>query len=188
MTQQRLEFPSPQEFPSMLTLSAAEVLIVGVDLERRSAAFYAQAARQTEDASCKSLLFALGRMEESHEQRLQSWLAQVSPDEKVLSPERIAEAKVTLSTLALGPFLSFKTDPNARLTGDESTEELLEKAIGFEDNAIVLLTALMDLMSPEMGRQQAEAVRAEEYKHRQVLQEQLVVHRVRNQLRACCSV
>lgn len=164
----------------MPILSAGDLLKVGVDLERTAAEFYARAARQMEDRACRSVLRNLSRMEKDHEHRLQSWRGMLPPAEQSVSAERIAEARMVLGA---GLLLDLGMDPGTWLTGNESPERILELAIGFEESTIRLYTSLTDLVPSDIGREQVEALRAEEYRHRQVLREQLVVHRVRSAVR-----
>ncbi len=171
----------------MLNLSVADVLALGIDLEQKGAEFYARAALQAEDGGCKDLLGRLHKMELGHEQRLASWYDSLCPTEKTTGRERIAEAQLILSTLALGPFLQFKMDPNIRLAGTESLEQILQIGIGLEENAISLFSALANLVPPGVERDKAEAMRAEECKHRQMLTEQLVVLQLRTQVRSAAK-
>lgn len=164
----------------MLNLGAGDVLAMGLDLERTAAKFYAQAARQSKDENCRALLDDLSRIEVGHERRLLSWRDRLPAEERAPTMERIAEAKVALSALASGPFVRFKTDPGVHLSGSESTEDILEIAIALEENAIALLTALMDLMPPQLSREKVEDMRSEEQSHRSRLDEQLVVYRLRH--------
>lgn len=165
----------------MLTYSADEVLSLGMALERRASRFYAAAAgaRACDDA-CRSLLAHLSELESVHEDRLRRWRERLPAPWRESAFARPDEAPISLAAFATNPLLPFAVDPDTALRGDETAEQILEAAIGFEENAIVLYTALREVVPPAVGRDKVEKLIAEEQGHRSQLQELLVVRRVRD--------
>ncbi len=158
----------------MSTFSADDVLALGITQERSAARLYAEAARKTTDEACKALLAELSQIEMTHEKILLTMRERLTGGQQRLSQS--PEAQVPLAALAGGPFLPFKIDPNTRLTGNETTDEILRIAIAFEENAAILMTALKDRVPPEVGQHTVDALVAEEHKHRELLVNRLAIY------------
>ncbi len=156
----------------MKNFTAGDVVTMGISLERTAASFYNQAAKKTADEATQKLLKGLAAMELDHEKALLAVQRELTQSE-VSTAQDMAQAQVRLSALASGPFLSFKANPNVRLSGQESLSEILQIALGMEENAIVLMTELAKVVPADAGRQHVEDLLREELKHRDLIQQHL---------------
>lgn len=151
-----------------------EIMGIAETVEKNASEFYAQAAEMAGDAAVKEMLLGLSRMEKGHAEIFAAMKEGLSDAEKkveTLDPGN--EMLYYLQGTAEIHGWEGKRDPNTRLTGKESMEEILNIAIDAEKEAVFLYTGLKDFVAAGSGKDKVEQIIREEMKHVGVLTKQL---------------
>lgn len=149
-----------------LQFSIEEIFEIAEQIERNGAKYYRKAANQVSDQNYKLLLLDLVDMEEKHE-RVFTYLKEKIADRK-LAPNQFdlnTSAIQYLRTFADGVVFDLNTDPSEYLSTKRSLEDILNFAIGLEKDSIVFYYGIQDLIPPDLGRDQINAIIKEEMKH-----------------------
>lgn len=120
------------------------------------------------------MLTGLAAMEDRHERsfaEMRTSLADKHRQETVFDPE--GQSAAYLRALADGCVFDVDADPSERLTGRESTEEVLRKAIELEKDSIVFYLGIKDMVSESLGKGRIDDIVKEEMGHITLLGEQL---------------
>ena len=105
-------------------------------------------------------------MEDNHLrtfQQMRKTLRQQEKEETTFDPE--GEATFYLQAMADDRGFEGKKTPTVKLTGRESTQELLDIAIGAEKNSILYYVGLKGLVPEGAGRDKVEVIIREEASH-----------------------
>ncbi len=157
-----------------ITFNADEVFEMAEQIERNAGKFYREAATKAPERPVKDTFLRLAGMEDSHLRTFQQMRKSLSDQEKggtTFDPE--GEASLYLQAMADDRGFEGMRNRNVRLTGKESTQELLEIAIGAEKNSILFYVGLKSLVPDEAGKDKIEAIIMEEVRHAADLRRQL---------------
>jgi len=157
-----------------VTFNADEVFEMAEQIERNGAKFYREAATKAPDRKIKDMFLRLAAMEDGHLRTFQQMRTTLSDQDKggtTFDPE--GEASLYLQAMADERGFEGMKGRNIKLTGKESTRELLEIAIGAEKNSILYYVGLKEMVPTETGREKVEAVIREEVGHAAELRRQL---------------
>ncbi|OHB64115.1 MAG: hypothetical protein A2Y76_08155 [Planctomycetes bacterium RBG_13_60_9] len=157
-----------------VAFNADEVFEMAEQIERNGAKFYREAAARTISRQVKEMFLRMAGMEDAHLRTFQEMRKSLSDQEKeatVFDP--YDEAALYLQALADSKGFEGMRSPTQKLTGQESTEELLDIAIGAEKNSVLYYVGLKDLVPAGAGRDQVEAIIREEVRHVADLRRQL---------------
>ncbi len=149
-----------------VTFNADEVFEMAEQIERSGAKFYREAAQKASDQQTKEMFLNMASMEDTHLRTFEEMRTELSNREKgstVFDP--YDEAAMYLQALADSKGFEGMRSPTEKLTGQESTQELLEIAIGAEKNSVLYYVGLKDLVSARAGRDKVEAIIKEEVRH-----------------------
>ncbi len=149
-----------------VTFNADEVFEMAEQIERSGAKFYREAAEKASDRQTKEMFLNMASMEDTHLRTFEEMRKELSDREKagtVFDP--YDEAAMYLQALADSKGFEGMRSPTEKLTGRESTQELLEIAIGAEKNSVLYYVGLKDLVSVRAGRDRVEAIIKEEVRH-----------------------
>jgi rubrerythrin len=149
-----------------ITFNADEVFEMAEQIERNGAKFYREAATKTSDRQVKDMFLRLAAMEDTHLRTFHLMRTLISDQEKggtTFDPE--GEAALYLQAMADDRGFEGIRGRNVKLTGKESTRELLEIAIGAERNSILFYVGLKEMVPTETGKDQVEAIIREEVSH-----------------------
>ena len=86
-----------------------------------------------------------------------------SEENDVFDPD--GEAGMYLAALASGKVFDMTKDPADLLKGDESLDEVIRRAIGFEKDSIVFYLGMKDLVQERSGREKIDLIVKEEMQH-----------------------
>ncbi len=154
--------------------NADEVFEMAEQIERNAAKFYREAAVKASDRQIKEMFLRLAGMEDAHLRTFQQMRKSLSDQEKggtTFDPE--GEASLYLQAMADDRGFEGMRDRNLKLTGQESTRELLEIAIGAERNSILYYVGLKEMVPTEAGRAKVQAIISEEVRHAADLRREL---------------
>ncbi len=149
-----------------VTFNADEVFEMAEQIERSGAKFYREAAEKASDRQTKEMFLNMASMEDTHLRTFEEMRKELSDREKgstVFDP--YDEAAMYLQALADSKGFEGMKSPTEKLSGRESTRELLEIAIGAEKNSVLYYVGLKDLVSVRAGRDRVEAIVREEVRH-----------------------
>jgi rubrerythrin len=156
-----------------IRFNADEVLKIAERTEKNAAKFYRRAA-ELHDKENVQFLLRMAAMEDDHKVTFAKMRAGLTDAEKrptVYDP--MDENLLYLKTMA--DLHGGEGDPEvtASLTGRESLEQIILKAIELEKKAILFYFGLEGLVPPELGQTQIERIIAEEKSHVVILSREL---------------
>ncbi len=157
-----------------VTFNADEVFEMAEQIERTAAKFYREAATNAPDRQVKDTFLRLAAMEDRHLRTFQEMRTTLSDQEKggtTFDPE--GEASLYLQAMADDRGFEGMRGRGVKLTGKESTRELLEIAISAEKNSVLYYVGLKEMVPTEIGRDKIEAIIREEVSHAADLRRQL---------------
>ena len=157
-----------------ITFNADEVFEMAEQIERNGATFYRETGAKSTDQQVKNMFLRLAAMEDSHLQTFQQMRKTLGDQEKggtTFDPE--GEASLYLQALADDRGFEGMKGRNVKLTGKESTRELLEIAINAERNSILYYVGLKEMVPTDTGREKVETIIREEVGHAAELRRQL---------------
>jgi len=158
----------------MITFSPGEIFEMAEQIERNGAKFYRRVADQAAGEPLRRTLLGLAQMEDDHERRFAAMRSELSKAQKgstAFDPDD--QGALYLQALADGHVFDVRVDPSEKLSGDESTEQVLRTAIGLEKDSIVFYIGLKDLVPSAEGKARVDAIIAEEMGHIATLSGQL---------------
>ena len=157
-----------------VSFNADEVFEIAQQIERNGARFYRKAANGFSDQALKTIVLELASMEDRHLETFTKMRETIAGGERtptVFDPE--GQGAQYLKALADARVFDVTADPSQKLTGRESTPDVLRTAIGIEKDSVVFYLGIRDLVPPKLGRKQVETVINEELKHITILSREL---------------
>jgi rubrerythrin len=154
--------------------NADEIFEMAEQMERNGAKFYNKAAEASASVRSRTLLGDLAAMEVVHEKTFANMRAELSDKERaatVFDPDDAAAAY--LQAFADGHVFNVNEDPSALLTGRETMEEILQRAIGLERDSIAFYMGIRESVPDNLGRDRIDGIIREEMKHVTMLSEEL---------------
>lgn len=154
--------------------NADEVFEIAEQIERDGHRFYVKAAEQTENPDVKSLLTDLAEMEEDHEKlfhNMRAELLESGGPQVVYDPDQ--QAPLYLQSTAETHVFNVHKDLAEVLTGEESAEEVLRIAIGFEKDTVVFFLGIKGLVPEDLGEEKIDWLIQQEMSHITTLTTQL---------------
>ena len=149
-----------------ITFNADEIFEMAIEIELNGAKFYREAAGNAADAEIKKMLLDMALMEDGHVATFKAMRKELGEQEKeqtVYDPDN--EAAMYLQTMADSHGIEGKKSMTEKLTGQESTREILEIALNAEKDSVVFYFGLRGYVSAKAGKDRVEAVIIEEISH-----------------------
>jgi rubrerythrin len=157
-----------------VNFNANEVFEMAEQIERNGAKFYREAAGNAAGQEMKDLFLNMAAMEDGHLETFRAMRKELAAQEKAETAfDPYNEATLYLQTMADGKGSEGMKSPAEKLTGNESSQELLEIAIAAEKNSVLFYVGLKDLVAAKAGRDKVETIIREEVKHVADLRRQL---------------
>jgi len=153
-----------------ITFNADEVFEMAEQIERNAEKFYRQASGHAAGKNIKKTLLSLADMEHKHIETFQEMRKELSGREKgstVFDPDN--EATMYLQSMADMRSYEGRISPTQQLTGNESTEQILNIAINSEKESVVFYSGIRNSVSAKAGKDKVEKIIAEELNHLRVL-------------------
>jgi len=157
-----------------LTFNADEALGMAEQIERNGRQFYLRAAEIAQEGDVNKLLVDLAEWEQGHEALFAAMRADLTDEEKraaTFDPD--GEAALYLEAMADTHVFNVQQDPQAVLAGDESPQQILDTALGFERDSILFFMGLAKMVPERLGRDKVEGIAREEVSHVAYLKRQL---------------
>ena len=154
---------------SLLYFHPGEIFAMAQEIERTGAHFYRAAAETAALVDLRELLLSLAAMEDEHEKTFAAMQQGLSAKQGREAPHN-EEAALYLRAWADGHVFAQKAIP---LTGKETREEILKKAIGLEKDSIVFYVGIKEAIPPDWGKAKIDAIIREEMGHISLLDDKL---------------
>ncbi len=149
-----------------ITFNASEILDMAIRIEQNGARYYRKAAEQFTDDHAVKMLNELAGWEDGHERIFESMQAELQAPDAANAPfDPNGQVSLYLGALADGNVFDFHADPAKELTGSESLEDVLRKAIALEKDSVVFYLGLREMVPPQLGRERVDKIIAEEMSH-----------------------
>ncbi len=151
------------------------VLQMAQRIEINGAKFYRRGAEIVADSEHQNLLRRLAAMEDAHERVFAALRADLPASyREPISEDPADERMIQVQAMADGHVFDVDEDVSERLTGQETTEAILQMAIGLEKDAIVFYVGIKDLVPEQLGRDRVDDIINAEMDHIVILSQQLM--------------
>ncbi len=148
------------------TFNADEIFEMAEEIERNGAKFYREAAQKTKDKDTEKMMLDFAEMEDGHLKTFSEMRKDLAAREKEATAiDPYSEAAMYLQVMAAGHGSEGMKSPVEKLTGRESTGQLLEIAVKAEKNSVVFYNGLKELVPLRAGRDKVEQIIKEELGH-----------------------
>jgi len=157
-----------------ITFNADEIFEMAEEIERNGAGFYRQAANNASDEKTKQMLLNMATMEDEHLETFQNMrkgLSQWEKAETIFDPDN--QSVMYLQAMADARGYEGKITPTKKLTGRETTKEILDIALNSEKESVLFYIGLKELVPEKAGRGKVRNIIIEELHHITTLLEQL---------------
>ena len=149
-----------------ITFNADESLAMAEQIERNGAKFYRRAAEIGKVEAVKKLLGDLAKWEEGHEKLFISMRAELTDeDKKPTAYDPDGEAELYLQAMADTHVFKADEDPAASLSGKESAGEIINTALGMEQESILFYLGLAKMIPARLGNERVQKIIDEEIGH-----------------------
>jgi rubrerythrin len=148
-----------------VAFNADEVYEMGEQIERNGKRFYQRAAKQTDNADVRSLLRRLAEMEADHEKLFHNRRVEIAGSVPQVEYDPDDEVPRYLHALVKGEIFGSIEDLSGKLTGKESTAELLRMAVAAEKDSVVFYVGIKDLVSKDLGGDKIDWLIRQELDH-----------------------
>jgi len=161
-----------------IDFNADEIFEMAEQIERNGARFYRTAAERATEKNERQMLLGLAAMEDEHENVFAAMRETLSTSEKLSTTfDPYGEAASYLRAMADGHVFDTKTDPADFLTGGESIEDILKKAIELEKDSIVFYLGMKEMIPKRLGKEKIDHIIKEEMEHIVSLNKELAAQR-----------
>lgn len=157
----------------VLEYNADEIFEIAEHIERNGAKFYRDAAEVVKEPSTNQLLLSLAAWEEQHERLFASMREEFSREDKEMALSDPDEQATLYLRAAADTHVFNVRNLSGILQGNETPEEVLNIALGFEKDSIVFFLAMKELVPESLGADKVDAILHEEMQHATTLTKQL---------------
>lgn len=159
----------------MTMYNADEVFEIGIMIEQNGNAFYKYAADQSTDTEVKKFFSELSVWEEKHAALFKKLKSEIitspSNDQSLFDIDEIQHKY--LDAIAQSHVFTKKVDIKALIANCTGPKAILEIALQFEKDSVVLYSAMVDLVPDGFGKIEVEKLKKEEISHIFMIQEQI---------------
>jgi rubrerythrin len=147
------------------TFDACGVFEIAEQIERNGAKFYSEAAEIFDDDNMCDTLRQLADWETEHERIFAGMKERLSdPDRTSASPKREQLVNDPKAMAGLAVF-GIRPDPRDELTGTESRDDVLRRALEKEKESIAFFEGLKDFAADKAGKDKIDDIIKEEMGH-----------------------
>ncbi len=147
-----------------VTFQPNEIYTMAVQIERNGSEFYRKAAENATDASLRQTLLDLAAMEDDHEQTFQQMKDRL-PGPGTATADPMGEGGLYLQAMVEGKIFDLSVKPAEGLTGAETTEDILDRAIGLEKDSILFYVTMKGMVPVNGGKEKIDAIIDQEVGH-----------------------
>lgn len=158
-----------------ITFNADEIFEMAEEIERNAAKLYREAADITPDKKTRQMFLDMAAMENGHLIIFENMRRQLSEREKEITtfdPDN--QAVLYLQTMADSHGHEGKISVTQKLTGKETTDEILRIALKAEKESVVFYSGIKGFVPVQAGKDKVEDIIREELGHIAFLNKQLL--------------
>lgn len=155
-----------------MPFNADEVFEMAEQIEHNGAKFYRNAAAKLPEV--RQIFNALADMEDQHEKtfaNMQKKLSGTELEQQVFDPDD--EAQMYLQVMADGHIFNVKADPNEKLAGLNTAQDVLKMALGLERDSIAFYVGIKESVSRKAGKDQIDKIIKEEIGHIAIIKQKM---------------
>jgi rubrerythrin len=146
------------------------VFDIAQQIERNGRRYYRRAAELCGDRAAGVVFLELAAMEANHERAFATMRADAEREHPNWLAEPFLDDRPELAEpLAAGRVFDFDADPAAGLGEATPVRDVIERAIGLEQDSIIFYLLIRQAVPPDWGHDRIDAVIAEELGHITVL-------------------
>ena len=155
-----------------ITYNAEEIYDMGIQIERNGQTFYQAAAESAAEKDVKELLTDLAHWEKAHIDLFKELKKQIPSDVQTdpgldLDQQQLLYLKAAADTHVF----TKNADPVALAKTCKGPIDVLEIALNFEKDSVVLYTAMKDLVPESLGKETIDKLIQEEISHISMIHE-----------------
>lgn len=157
-----------------IIFNADEIFKIAVQIEKNGADFYKKAASFAVNSKVKDKLLNLAEMEIIHEAvfaNMRKELNEQETETAIYDPDE--ETQLYLEAFAKGHVFNIRAEPAKELKGNETTREILQKAVGLEKDSILFYLGVKDMVPDHLGKEKIDNIIAQEMGHVRLLSQEL---------------
>ena len=148
-----------------LDFNADDVFEMAEQIERNGGRFYRKAAKGLSDMQTRDVLLDLAKQEDEHLATFVAMRERLSEDAAAPSVfDPYGEAALYLQALADAHVFAAKQGEDV-LSGQETAEDVLRLAIGFEKDTIAFFVGMKDAVPERLGKPEIDRLIKEEMSH-----------------------
>jgi rubrerythrin len=151
---------------NVFAYSADEVVKTAIQIERKAAQFYADAAEKSRRPAIDKLFGSLSKMETDHARifgEMEAGMSQQERGTQLYDPGN--EMLYFLQDMAGIHAWEGKAGPDRKLSGEEAPEEVITIALHAEHEGINFYTFLKDYVPQSSGKERVDTIIREEMRH-----------------------
>jgi rubrerythrin len=155
--------------------NALELYEIGIQIEKNGKNFYEEAAAHAESPDVKKFLKELAEWENQHIslfQTLKEKFQQTGAVPGSVDPDN--EAQKYLRAAAESHVFRKSIDVSSLVQGCSSPVDVLNIAMQFEKDSVVLYNTMQEVVPVELGKDQVQRLLSEELKHISMLHEKML--------------
>ncbi|MBD3346376.1 MAG: rubrerythrin [Chitinivibrionales bacterium] len=156
--------------------NAAEIFQIGIEIEKNGKKFYKLAAEKTDDEDSRKLFLELADWEQGHVvlfENLKSDLAKQEGNTNMLDPDE--EVERYLKASADTHVFNINADMDSLVNSCNTPQDILNLALRFEKDSVVVYTAMKDRVVESMGKEKVNKLINEEMLHVAFITKQLEI-------------
>jgi len=154
--------------------NASEIYAIGIEIEKNGSTFYHACAETTDNAQVKKLCEELAGWENQHVALFEALKASLPEDpelQAVFDPEE--EYVLYLKAVADSHIFLINRDVSELVRKAVSPRELMEMALAFEKDSVVLYVTMLKMVPDALGKRDIEQIIDEEIRHVSIIRKQL---------------
>ncbi len=157
-----------------MEFNALQIFEIAEQIERNGRKFYTRAAEILKDEKSQKLMLTLAAAEKKHEETFANMRKQISSKQRQLVTFDLDnDASLFVQAIAGAHGFDLRKDVTEQLTGNETSNDVLQMAMKAEKDSIVFYVGLKDFVTTEKGKEQIEEIIQEEKKHLIILNKEL---------------
>ncbi len=151
---------------NIMRYSPDEILGIAIEIEKNASSYYRDAAQQTEESDLHATFVRLSEMEDAHRRIFTEMREGLSEAERTVQTHDPGNEMVYYLRSMQGLHgWEGKAGPNKRLSGAESSEEVLSTALEAEQETVFFYSFLKDYVPSPRGTSAVDRIIKEEMGH-----------------------
>ena len=149
----------------VITFTADEIFEMAIEIERNGAELYREAAERSSDKKTKRALLEMAETEDGHLETFEHMRRELGAKNEMTTFDPDSRSAMYLQTMAGARGWEGRISPTQKLSGNETSKEIIEIALNSEKESVVFYFGLKGLVSDKAGKDKIEEIIIEELEH-----------------------